>query len=74
MKNCGMIEMAKSKAFRTGWSMISKKSWDDLDDDEGWTDDIWVCRNCNYEMTPDEWEQKRCPQCGTRNTVHPSMR
>jgi rubrerythrin len=62
-------------AFGMAW-IISKKSWDDLEEgeDEGWTGNIWVCRGCNYEMTPEEWEMRNCPQCGTRNTLHPSMR
>jgi len=73
--NKGPKPIHMADAFRLAW-IISKKSWDDLEEgeDEGWTDNIWVCRGCNYEMTPDEWEMRNCPQCGTRNTVHPSMR
>mgnify|MGYP005986022497 CR=1 FL=1 len=65
--------MINMTAFDKAWE-IAKKSWDDMDDDHGWTDNVWECRGCGYVMTPDEWEMKRCPECGTRNTVHPSMR
>ena len=75
VKRLQRISMQKSndRAFHTGWS-IAKKSWDDLDDDKGWTDNVYQCRNCHHEMTPQQWEQKKCPECNTRNTVHPSMR
>ena len=61
------------KAFSAGWDLISKKSWDGLSDDEGWTKNPLQCRNCGKKMTDAEWEQKTC-ECGTKNTVHPSMR
>jgi len=63
------------KAFDTGWT-ISKKSWDDMDEDEdsGWTDNPMECRVCGHILSGKEWEGKRCPQCGTRNTVHPMYR
>ena len=64
---------SNDRAFRTGWDIISKKSWDGLSDDEGWTKNPLQCRNCGKKMTDAEWEQKTC-ECGTRNTVHPSMR
>ena len=66
-------EKSNDRAFRTGWDIISKKSWDGLSDDEGWTKNPLQCRNCGKKMTDAEWEQKTC-ECGTRNTVHPSMR
>ncbi len=64
------------KAFRTGWSVISKKSWDDMteEEDSGWTDNPMECRGCGHILSDSEWEQKRCPECGTRNTVHPMFR
>ena len=64
-----------SKAFDIAWAAISKKSWDEMteEEDSGWTDDAYQCRGCGKKMTPDEWEQKRC-ECGSKNTVHPSMR
>lgn len=54
--------------------MVRKKSYDDLDDDEGWTDDPYECRGCNHKMSEEEWEAKNCSQCGTRNTLHPKFR
>ena len=65
--------MRNDRAFSAGWELISKKSWDGLSDDEGWTKNPLQCRNCGKKMTDAEWEQKTC-ECGTRNTVHPSMR
>lgn len=69
------------KSFDFGWSVVKdeqggSKSWQQMDseEDSGWHDDVYQCRGCGYKQTPDEWEQKRCKECGTRNTIHPSMR
>tara|TARA_R110000765_G_scaffold5669_3_gene17866 strand:+ start:1161 stop:1460 length:300 start_codon:yes stop_codon:yes gene_type:complete len=69
-------EKSNDRAFSAGWDLISKKSWDDLteEEDSGWTENPLECRGCNHILSEEEWEQKRCPECGTRNTVHPSMR
>ena len=72
---------SSDRAFKTGWSVVKgeeggSKSWQQMDseEDSGWHDDVYQCRGCGYKQTPDEWEQKRCKECGTRNTIHPSMR
>ena len=72
---------SNDRAFRTGWSVVKgeeggSKSWQQMteEEDSGWHDDPYQCRGCGYQQTPDEWEQKRCKECGTRNTIHPSMR
>jgi hypothetical protein len=62
------------KEVKKSFDLIQKKSWDDLDDDEGWTDNDLQCRVCKYVQTPEEWEKKNCKMCGTRNTIHPSWR
>lgn len=67
---CGEeVPIAEPKTF-------GKKSWEHLtpEEDSGWHDDPYQCRGCGYQQTPDEWEEKRCKECGTRNTIHPSMR
>ena len=62
-------------AFDKAWGLIRKKSWDGLDDDEGWDDsDPFACRGCGYNQTPAEWEMNACKKCGTRNTLHPMYR
>ena len=65
----------RKSAFDKAWGLIRKKSWDGLDDDEGWDDsDPFACRGCGYNQTPAEWEMNACKKCGTRNTLHPMYR
>tara|TARA_R110000851_G_scaffold220568_3_gene373406 strand:- start:69390 stop:69731 length:342 start_codon:yes stop_codon:yes gene_type:complete len=78
---CYKAKANLKKSFDFGWSVVKNeqggsKSWQQMDpeEDSGWTEDAYQCRGCGCKQTPDEWEQKRCKECGTRNTIHPSMR